>query len=139
MKRIYRSKEGAKIAGTCAGLGEVFHIDPVLLRVIFLILIPFGGIGLLTYIVAWIMVPQREGDTLTAQAGRRLTLSNKDRMIAGLCGGLGDYFRSDPVIFRVIFTVMLFMGGAGIVLYVLLWLVVPQSCENVITVEVSNS
>jgi phage shock protein C len=56
---------------------------------------------------------------------KRLYRSNKERMLAGVCGGLGHYFDIDPVIVRLIFIVSIFLGGAGIVAYIILAIVVP--------------
>jgi phage shock protein PspC (stress-responsive transcriptional regulator) len=57
--------------------------------------------------------------------GVRLRLSGTERKIAGVCGGLGEYFELDPVLFRAAFVVLAFAGGLGILLYLALWLVVP--------------
>ena len=46
-------------------------------------------------------------------------------MIGGVCGGLGEFFELDPVLFRAAFVVLAFLGGLGILLYVVLWLLVP--------------
>ena len=56
---------------------------------------------------------------------KRLHRSMQDRKIAGVCGGLGEYFELDPVLFRAAFVVLAFAGGLGILLYLALWLVVP--------------
>jgi len=57
---------------------------------------------------------------------KRLYRSNKDRMIAGVCGGLAEYFNIDPVIIRIIAVILLLPGGLpGFVPYVILWIVVP--------------
>ena len=48
-------------------------------------------------------------------------------MIGGVCGGLGDFFELDPVLFRAAFLVLAFLGGLGILLYVILWLLIPRS------------
>jgi phage shock protein PspC (stress-responsive transcriptional regulator) len=58
---------------------------------------------------------------------RRLTRSTTDRMIAGVCGGLGEYTGIDPVIFRVVFAVATIMGGAGLIAYIVAWLVMPEA------------
>jgi len=69
-KRLYRSRENSIIAGVCGGLGEYFDIDPVLIRIITVILIFPGGIGLIAYLVAWIAMPQRpEGDVVVEEGG----------------------------------------------------------------------
>jgi phage shock protein C len=59
-KKLYRSKKDSIIAGVCGGLGEYFNIDPVIFRIIAVILVLASGIGLLAYIIAWIVVPQRK-------------------------------------------------------------------------------
>jgi phage shock protein C len=55
----------------------------------------------------------------------RLMRSRDDRIIGGVCGGLAQYFNVDPVIVRVIMAVIAIMGGTGILLYLILWAVVP--------------
>lgn len=58
--------------------------------------------------------------------GRRLTRATDDKVLSGLCGGLGRYFGLDPVIFRVAFVVLSLVGGTGILLYLLGWLLIPD-------------
>ena len=53
--------------------------------------------------------------------------SSTDRIAAGVCGGLSDYFRVDPVLFRVLFATTAFFGGAGIIAYLLAWAVIPDA------------
>ena len=57
---------------------------------------------------------------------RRLTRSTSDRIFGGVCGGLGAYLGVDPVIVRVVAVVLAFIGGAGVLLYVAAWLLVPS-------------
>jgi len=57
---------------------------------------------------------------------KRLYRSRMDRMIAGVCGGLAKYFDIDPTIVRVLFVVSIFIGGGGILAYIILWIVVPE-------------
>lgn len=57
-KQLFRSKDNCKIAGICGGLGEFFDIDPIFLRAIFLVSAFFGGLGLIIYIVLWILMPE---------------------------------------------------------------------------------
>ena len=58
---------------------------------------------------------------------RRLLRSRRDRMIAGVAGGLGEYFGVDPVIVRIAFAVSVFFGGLGALLYIALALFVPMA------------
>jgi phage shock protein PspC (stress-responsive transcriptional regulator)/predicted membrane protein len=57
---------------------------------------------------------------------RRLRRSRTDRIGAGVAGGLGEYFRIDPVIFRVLFATAAFFGGAGVLAYLLAWAAIPE-------------
>lgn len=59
---------------------------------------------------------------------RRLYRSRTNRMIAGVCGGLAEYFKIDPTIIRVIAVILLLPGGVpGLLPYVVLWIVVPNN------------
>jgi phage shock protein C len=58
---------------------------------------------------------------------RRLYRSKKDRVISGICGGIGEYFKIDPVIVRVIAVALLFMGGAGIIAYIIGIFIIPEA------------
>ena len=60
---------------------------------------------------------------------KKLTRSNNDRMIAGVCGGLGKHFELDPILFRIAFVLLAFMQGTGILLYIILALVIPAESE----------
>jgi len=57
---------------------------------------------------------------------KRLTRSATDKKIAGICGGLGEYFNVDPVIFRIIFCFLALCGGGGLLLYLIMLLVIPE-------------
>jgi len=58
--------------------------------------------------------------------GKKLYRSNTDKMIAGVCGGLGHYFGVDPTLVRLIFALLVFFGvGSGLVLYIILAIVMP--------------
>jgi phage shock protein PspC (stress-responsive transcriptional regulator) len=58
-KRLYRSRTDRKIAGVCGGLAEYFNIDPVIVRIVAVILLLPGGLpGLLPYVILWLVVPE---------------------------------------------------------------------------------
>jgi phage shock protein C len=57
---------------------------------------------------------------------KRITRSRSDRMLGGVAGGLAAYFGIDPLIVRVIFAVLALFNGLGVILYVALWLIVPN-------------
>ncbi len=57
-KKIYRSRINRVISGVCGGIGEYFNIDPVVVRLIWVLAFFFGGFGLLAYIICWIFIPE---------------------------------------------------------------------------------
>ena len=57
---------------------------------------------------------------------KRLYRSQEDRMIAGVCGGLGEYLSIDATIIRLIFVITALWGGAGLIVYLVMMLVVPE-------------
>jgi phage shock protein PspC (stress-responsive transcriptional regulator) len=127
LKKLYRPTADRKIAGVCAGLGEYFEIDAIIFRLCFLFSVLFGGLGILIYIVMWILVPSRQSAPGEAGSGNRLHLSNTDRMMAGVCGGLGENVNLDPVFVRVAFVMLAFACGFGVLLYLALWLLLPRA------------
>ena len=61
-KRLYRTREGRVVAGVCAGIAAYFGIDSTLVRLLFALFTIFGGAGVLLYLVAWIVIPEEDGD-----------------------------------------------------------------------------
>lgn len=57
---------------------------------------------------------------------RKLYRSKKDRKLSGVCGGLGEYIGVDPNVVRVLFIVLAVLGGAGLIIYLAMWIIVPQ-------------
>ena len=57
---------------------------------------------------------------------KKLYRSNTDKMIAGVCGGLGKYVDIDPTIIRIIFLLLLLMGSAGLWVYLIMMVIVPM-------------
>ncbi|MCX6259149.1 MAG: PspC domain-containing protein [Bacteroidia bacterium] len=60
-KRLFRSKKDRIIGGVCGGLGNYLNVDPVIIRVVTVALFFAGFLGLLGYIIAWIIVPEEPG------------------------------------------------------------------------------
>jgi phage shock protein C len=56
---------------------------------------------------------------------RKLHRSPTNRMVAGVCGGLAEYFNVDVTLIRVLFVVLAVLGGSGLVLYLAMWIIVP--------------
>jgi len=61
-----------------------------------------------------------------ANEAKKLYRSNDERWLAGVCGGLANYFNIDPTLVRVIFVVLALIGLGGVIIYLLLWVLIPQ-------------
>lgn len=57
---------------------------------------------------------------------QRLYRSRDERMLAGVAGGLAQFFSIDPSIIRLIFVVLALAGGPGLLIYIIMWIVVPE-------------
>ena len=64
------------------------------------------------------------------QAPPKLRRSTSDKVVAGVCGGLGRYFDVDPVFFRLAFVVLALGGGSGVLLYVIAWIAIPEEAPD---------
>lgn len=60
------------------------------------------------------------------QPVRKLYRSRTDKMIAGVCGGIAKYFNVDATIVRLLFILFFILGGGALLVYVIMWLIVPQ-------------
>lgn len=61
---------------------------------------------------------------------KKLARPNDGRMIAGVCAGLGNYFGIDPTIIRLLFVLFFIFAGGGILIYLILWIVMPQASDD---------
>jgi phage shock protein C len=61
---------------------------------------------------------------------KKLYRSSKQRIIAGICGGVAEYFNIDPVIVRLIWILFCFAWGLGIILYIIAWFIVPRNPKH---------
>ena len=59
MKKLYRNVNDRKIAGVCSGIGEYFDVDPVLIRLIWIVFAFAAGGGIVAYFIAWLIIPER--------------------------------------------------------------------------------
>ena len=115
-----------QIVGVCGGLGVYLGLDAALVRVLAIVpgAIPFG---LAVYLAAWLIIPEatRDGPAATR---RPLARSNTDTKLAGVCGGLAEYFDVDSTPIRLICVMFSICPGAiigGVIAYGVAWLVMP--------------
>jgi phage shock protein C len=62
-------------------------------------------------------------------SNRKLTLSRRDKKIAGVCGGFAEYLEIDPTLVRLLWVALIFFGGWGVIAYLVAWIVMPQESE----------
>ena len=67
-KPLYRLRHGRLVAGVCAGLAAYFGIDATLVRLAFAVLSVFGGLGILLYLCAWVIIPDETDGTSIADS-----------------------------------------------------------------------
>lgn len=75
VKRLYRSREDKVVAGVCGGIGEYFNVDPVWIRIAFVLLIFAQGVGLILYVIAFLLMPENPHQTSKKSTQFEATLS----------------------------------------------------------------
>jgi phage shock protein PspC (stress-responsive transcriptional regulator) len=145
-QRLYRNADDRILAGVCSGLANYLGIDPVIMRIVFVV---FIGVLFWVYILLWIIVPSK---SVESNITKRLYRSADQRILGGVAGGIASYFNIDVWIPRLIFalpfivailsgTFNAFMwdwdfgflprvisgsfGGTMFITYIILWIAVP--------------
>lgn len=67
-KRLARNREGQIVAGVCSGLGDYLKVDANVVRLAFAVATIFGGLGILIYLIAWVILPEEDQDTSIAES-----------------------------------------------------------------------
>ena len=138
IRRLTRSRTEGKVAGVCAGIANYFDVDVVLVRAAWVVfsIVPGAVIGgLLAYLAAWLLIPEDTGAAAVAH-GRRLLRSTTDSKIAGVCGGLAEYFGVDSTPIRLLWVILSILCGAvigGVIAYVIAWVIIPKRTDLVST------
>ena len=136
IRRLTRSQTDGKIAGVCAGIASYFDVDVVLVRAAWVVfsIVPGALIGgVLAYVGAWLVIPEAT-EPATVPAGRRLTRSASDQKIAGVCGGIAEYFGVDSTPIRLLWVILSILCGAvigGVIAYLVAWIVIPRKHDVV--------
>jgi phage shock protein PspC (stress-responsive transcriptional regulator) len=137
-RRLTRSRTDVKIAGVCAGLADYLDVDVVLIRAAWLVLsIVPGAIigGVIAYLAAWLLIPEAT-ELAPSSTRRRLTLSATDVKLAGVCGGLAEYFDVDATAIRLVWVILSIFFGAivgGLFAYLAAWLIIPKPAGVVLS------
>lgn len=129
VQRLYRSRSDSVLGGICGGLGDYWGIDPVFLRVILIFITVVTAVVpvALCYLIAWMIIPLAPVD-YQGKVYARLFRSKHDRRIAGVCGGIAQFFNVDSTMIRLI---VVFLGLVTAVVpmmmaYLVAWIVIPN-------------
>jgi phage shock protein PspC (stress-responsive transcriptional regulator) len=123
-KQLFRDQNRKILGGVCAGLANYFNVDAVWVRLFFALLTAGWGVGLLIYLIMWIVVPgSYELDE--PEIAKKLFRDSERKVLGGVSGGLAAYFGIDIVLVRVLFIVTTIFGGLGLIAYIVLWIVLP--------------
>jgi phage shock protein PspC (stress-responsive transcriptional regulator) len=147
-KRLYRNENDKVLGGVCSGLANYFNLDVVVVRVIFAILFFAFGFGFLPYIIMWVAVPS-SSSTQIGGTKKKLFRDPDEKLIAGVCSGIGNYFGINAWIPRVLFLLpfLSFLSRWGhwggfwdfgdvirftfsptsLIVYIILWIVIPEA------------
>jgi phage shock protein C len=108
---LTRSRTNRVLAGVCGGLGAHLGVDPLILRVAFVAMtLAAGGAGIIVYLVAWILIPEAEGDIVP----RQVEGGTVARLIGGLLvmvGGLALIDRLVPWFDQIFWPVVVILIG----------------------------
>jgi phage shock protein PspC (stress-responsive transcriptional regulator)/heme/copper-type cytochrome/quinol oxidase subunit 2 len=138
-RRLYRDENHKLVGGVCSGLANYFNIDIALVRIIFVIAVVSFGFGIIPYLILWIAVPS----SATKEIGsvrKKLYRDTDEKIVAGVCSGIANYFSIDVWIPRVLFllpfigvvfnwnwhNIITFSPGS-IIVYIICWLVIPEA------------
>ncbi len=124
-KKLVRDKNRKILGGVCAGLAHYFGIDTVWPRLIFALLsLGYGG-GILIYIILWIVLPVEHIEEESNV--KKMFRNPESKVLGGVAGGIAAFFGSDVILIRILFVVLGFFGGLGIILYIILWISIPEA------------
>ncbi|MDN5201103.1 PspC domain-containing protein [Fulvivirgaceae bacterium BMA10] len=129
-KKLYRDNKRKLLGGVAAGIANYFGLDPLWIRLILIILFfnliigVVSGLVLIGYIICWIIIPGSD-ELEEDKKMKKLYRNSEDRVIGGVSGGLAAYFGADTNLIRLLFVLTAIIGGTGLILYLILWIITP--------------
>ncbi|GAB3838428.1 PspC domain-containing protein [Hymenobacter jeollabukensis] len=139
-RRLYRDMSNRRVAGVAAGLARYFNVNPLWIRLAFVLtlLSPIVGdfvgalpaVSFLTYVILWISLPKRydnDSPMPDDDVTRKLYRDTDNGSVGGVASGLAHYLGIEVAIVRIVFVLLVLFGGSGLLLYLILWMVVPPA------------
>lgn len=148
-KKLTRLVHTKILGGVCAGFANYLSIDPLWTRLIAILLVFSGGLSfnnlpipffsdrlhlgmaigwwtVAAYILLWIILPVSD-ERPEDKNIKKLYRNPDDRVMGGVGSGLAAYFNIDVIWMRLAFVGLIFAGGSGFVLYLILWIITPMA------------
>lgn len=148
-KKLTRLESRKILGGVCAGLAHYLAIDPLWTRLVALLLLFSGKLNfgkapweflpwnldfsfslgiwaLIAYIVLWVILPVSYEEPEDKNI-KKLYRNPDDKTLGGVASGLAAYFNVEVIWVRLLFIGLIFAGGAGFVIYLILWIITPQA------------
>lgn len=132
-KKLQRDEKRKILGGVLAGIAHYFSVDPLWIRLIYIVLFlgvsflpQMGAVLFVAYILMWIIVPGSY-ELVEQKSVKKMFRNPDDKVIGGICSGISAYFGIDPVVIRLLFVLLIFFGGTGIILYLILWIIIPEA------------
>jgi phage shock protein PspC (stress-responsive transcriptional regulator) len=132
-RKLYRDLKRKLVGGVASGIAHYLSIDPLWIRLAFMATLvdviyftSLSGIALAAYGILWAVLPGSE-DLPDDQSYKRLFRNPEDRVLGGVAGGLAAYFGVDVLVVRLLFVLGIFLGGVGIITYLIFWMITPEA------------
>ena len=132
-RKLYRDNRRKILGGVLAGIAHYFNVDPLWIRLFYLLLFfgisilpSIGGFLFIAYIVMWIIIPGSDELEETRKI-KKMYRDPDHKVLGGVCSGAAAYFGIDVVIVRLLFFISIFLGGTGLILYIILWIILPEA------------
>ncbi|EKB49202.1 PspC domain-containing protein [Cecembia lonarensis] len=148
-KKLTRLENRKILGGVCAGMAHYLSIDPLWTRLVALLLLFSGKLNfgrpawdflpwnfnfsfslgiwaLIAYVILWVILPVSYDEPEDKHI-KKLYRNPDDRTLGGVASGLAAYFNIEVLWVRLLFIALIFAGGAGFVIYIILWIITPQA------------
>lgn len=132
-RKLYRDLKRKLVGGVASGIAHYLSIDPLWIRLAFLATLvdviyftSLSGIVSAAYVILWAVLPGSE-DLPEDQTYKRLFRNPENRVLGGVAGGLAVYFGVDILVVRLLFVLGIFLGGLGIITYLIFWMITPEA------------
>lgn len=122
-RKLERDTRNQLLGGVAAGTAHYLKIDPIWMRVLAIITIPISPV---VYFFMWIILPANH-NMIDHESVKKLYRNPDDRVLGGVASGLANYFKAQPIALRIAFIIFTLAGGAGVLAYIVLWIITPKA------------